>query len=126
VGTVDPVTSVPTTVIVAGNASTITVGNNPGASSVSAGSGDITVTLSAFLDKGGDKDIKDGTGNARDVDANVVVNNSANRGISVDNVNWSGGNEERAISNNTENSSGQNSSGDGSYGEKLIIDFNSA
>ncbi|MFC4446607.1 hypothetical protein ACFO27_12160, partial [Castellaniella denitrificans] len=51
---------------------------------------------------------------------NVVVSDSSNRGISVDNPNWnSSGSDDRYIQNNTQSGSAS----DGTYGEKLVLDF---
>lgn len=83
--------------------------------------GQLTLTFSAFLDQGGQANVRDGS----DPAANVFVSSANNRGIGVDTPGWSGdngsvsGNEERTISNNTRTSS--ETGFDGQYGEKLVM-----
>ncbi|WP_323000283.1 choice-of-anchor K domain-containing protein [Castellaniella sp.] len=125
IGTLDPVVSYVATVPGTTGESTFDFTSN-GMTSLSAKG--VTLALSAFLDKGGDPDIKDGSGSGRDVDANVVVNTKDNRGIGVDNPSWTNGNGNGANKDAydrqyIENNSQSNSSSDGNYGEKLVLSF---
>ena len=80
-----------------------------------AAAGDVTLAISAFLDKGGDVNVKDGS----DSEAGVVINDGAHRGISVDNRQWNDRDESNSIGKT-------DGSGGSTHGEKLALDFLSA
>ncbi len=115
-GTLDPVTSYTETVPGASGTAKFDFADYSSRASISDTEGGVKLTLTAFLDKGGTNGIKD----SGDTTANVVVSDSSNRGISVDNPNWnSSGSDDRYIQNNTQSGSAS----DGTYGEKLVLDF---
>ena len=119
-GTLDPVASYTTTVPEASGTASFDFSDYDSQASVSGIEGGVQLTLSAFLDQGGVNGVKDGS----DAAANVVVNGSSNRGISVDNTSWdSSGSDDRYIQNNTYGPGNNSSRSDGSFGEKLVLDF---
>ncbi len=119
-GTLDPVTSYTTTVPGSSGTASFDFDDYSSRESISDTEGGVKLTLTAFLDKGGAEGVKNGS----DTTANVVVNDSSNRGISVDNPNWnSSGSDDRYIQNNTYGPGNNNSRSDGSFGEKLVLDF---
>jgi hypothetical protein len=119
-GTLDPVASYTTTVPGSSGTANFDFGDYSSREIVSDTEGGVKLTLSAFLDKGGVNGVKDGS----DSTANVVVNDSSNRGISVDNTSWSSSSsDDRYIQNNTYGPGNNSSRSDGSFGEKLVLDF---
>ncbi|HET8596649.1 MAG TPA: choice-of-anchor K domain-containing protein [Castellaniella sp.] len=112
----DPVSSYVTTQPAADGTAHFDFGDSSSRSSVSGTEDGVKLTLSAFLDKGGVDGVKDGS----DTAANVVVNDSSNRGISVDNTSWNNNSGEADyIQNNSESGN----KADGNFGEKLVLDF---
>jgi len=111
----DPVSSYVTTQPGANGTANFDFGDSSSRASVSDTEDGVKLTLSAFLDKGGVDGVKDGS----DTVANVVVNDSSNRGISVDNTGWNNNSETGYIQNNSESGN----KADGSFGEKLVLDF---
>ncbi|MHA3905300.1 retention module-containing protein [Castellaniella sp. WN] len=119
-GTLDPVASYITTVPGASGTANFDFADSNSQASIIGTEGGVKLTLSAFLDKGGVNGVKDGS----DAAANVVVNDSSNRGISVDNTSWSSSSsDDQYIQNNTYGPGNNNSRSDGSFGEKLVLDF---
>ncbi|MGB6006739.1 choice-of-anchor K domain-containing protein [Castellaniella sp.] len=121
----DPVTEYTVTVPGASGTANFSFGSSGSQETVSSINDGIKLTLSSFLDKGGAEGVRDA---GTDTSANIVIDSSNNRGISVDNPNWVYGQgngskkdiyDSQFIQNNTE--SGGKS--DGSYGEKLVLDF---
>ncbi|MGX5660716.1 choice-of-anchor K domain-containing protein [Castellaniella ginsengisoli] len=115
-GTLDPVTSYVTTVPGSSGTASFDFGDSSSQPSVDGTANGVKLTLSAFLDKGGVNGVKDGS----DTAANIVVDDASNRGISVDNTGWNNNSGEAAyIQNNSESGN----KADGSFGEKLVLDF---
>ncbi|WP_370679811.1 retention module-containing protein [Comamonas sp. GB3 AK4-5] len=115
-GIVDPVNSYSDFTPGASGEASISLVKASSTSTIEHTSSGVKLTLSAFLDKGGVDSVKD----ASDTAAKLIVDTGSNRGVSIDNPNWSSsGADDRYIQNNTEN--GNNS--DGAYGEKLVLDF---
>nr|WP_306275370.1 retention module-containing protein [Pseudomonas oleovorans] len=124
VGSVDAITSHTETVPGTSGTASFNFANNNGATAINGTSttGGVKLTLSAFLDKGVVNGVKD----AGDSTANVVINTGSNRGISVDNPNWTpgtGNNRNVADSQYIQNNTQSGDASDGSFGEKLVLDF---
>ncbi len=115
IGSVDAVTSYTQTLPGSSGMANLTFASNNGASTISAPSSTVKLTLSAFLDRGGDNGVRDGN----DSNANVVINTADGRGIAVDNLGWNSSTDLRYIENNSQT----NNASDGTHGEKLVLDF---
>ncbi|MDO9623764.1 MAG: cadherin domain-containing protein, partial [Pseudomonas sp.] len=117
IGILDTVTSYTETAPGSSGTANFSFSANNGTPVINSTIGDVKLTLSAFLDKAGENGVKDGN----DSTANVVINTSNGRGISVDNTSWNNGNSSdlQFIQNNTQT----NNSSDGTHGEKLVLDF---